>query len=300
MVSVSRKPGTGRTQSVPVFDSSRQTLLRLATTALPPSASWRNGGDGSTPESMTATETPLPSSGCPFAPVRVCTASAPRVAVFEVWSKNSIGLLPSRSTTPGCDRAASTWSAVPEATATPIRSNSVTGRMPVAVTAARAAPMSVPCTRTVVGVAPVRVVSWSARKPWTGAGDGPDGAAWAGEAMTAAAATAVRVPTPRTRRDRLMALLEVAAQRCVRCLNEPPGAGLPRGRVTPGPGGQDPAHADTEPRRPFRLSPGTGLHGDERVLRHQRPTGGRTHHPAGAGPGDHFSRHGGHVRAVHQ
>src|SRR3954449_11440881 len=224
--------------------------------------------------------------------------------------------------TPGCDRAASTCSAVPEATATPIRSNSVTGRMPVAAAAgragarpvpgtragggggpaaaARAGAMSVPCTGTGVGVAPARVVSWSARKPWTGAGDGLDGAAWAGEAMTAAAATAVRLPTPRTRRDRLMALLEVAAQRCVRCLNEPPGAGLPQGRVTPGPGGQDPAHADTEPRRPFRLSPGTGLHGDERVLRHQRPTGGRTHHPAGAGPGDHFSRHGGHVRAVHQ
>src|SRR3954468_7440620 len=137
--------------------------------------------------------------------------------------------------TPGCDRAASTCSAVPEATATPIRSNSVTGRMPVAVTAPRAAAMSVPCTRTVVGVAPVRVVSWSARKPWTGAGDGPDGAAWAGEAMTAAAATAVRVPTPRTRRDLLMALLEVAAQRCVRCLNEPPGAGLP-GQGYPGAG----------------------------------------------------------------
>src|SRR5437764_3031977 len=159
--------------------------------------------------------------------------------------------------TPGCDRAASTWSAVPEATATPIRSNSVTGRMPVAVTAARAAAMSVPCTRTVVGVAPARVVSGSARKPWTGAGDGLDGAAWAGEAMTAAAATAVRLPTPRTRRDRLMALLEVAAQRCVRCLNEPPGAGLPRGRVTPGQDGQD---------RPMRTRNLDGLSGSAQGL----------------------------------
>src|SRR3954453_10399583 len=38
-VSVPTSAGTGRTQSLPVFDSSRQTLLQLATTALPPSAS---------------------------------------------------------------------------------------------------------------------------------------------------------------------------------------------------------------------------------------------------------------------
>src|SRR4051794_41902409 len=125
--------------------------------------------------------------------------------------------------------------------------------MPVAATAARAAAMSVPCTRTVVGVAPARVVSWSARKPWTGAGDGSEGAAWAGEAMTAAAATAVRLPTPRTRRDRLLAPPEIPAQRCVRGLNQPPAAGVPPGRVTPGPGGQGPAPPGTAPPPPFPL-----------------------------------------------
>ena len=64
MVSVSSESGTGTTQSVLVVDSSRQTLLRLATTALLPSAFAGSGWVGSTPESMTATETPLPSSGC--------------------------------------------------------------------------------------------------------------------------------------------------------------------------------------------------------------------------------------------
>ena len=64
-------------------DSSRQTLLRLATTALLPSSFWNEGWVGSTPESMTATETPLPSSAEPFAPVKVLAASAPRVAVVR-------------------------------------------------------------------------------------------------------------------------------------------------------------------------------------------------------------------------
>src|SRR4051794_9472251 len=108
--------------------------------------------------------------------------------------------------------------------------------MPVAATAARAAAMSVPCTRTVVGVAPARVVSWSARKPWTGAGDGLDGAAWAGEAMTAAAATAVRLPTPRTRRARVHAIPLHTGPPRGRWLKQPPGAGLPhgmRGRIGP-------------------------------------------------------------------
>ena len=84
MVSVSTTPGTATTQSVLVVDSSRHTLFRLATTALLPSSLRKYGCVGSTPESMTATETPLPSRASPFAPVRVSTASAPRVAVFEV------------------------------------------------------------------------------------------------------------------------------------------------------------------------------------------------------------------------
>src|SRR3954451_3643279 len=102
--------------------------------------------------------------------------------------------------TPGCDRAASTWSAVPEATATPIRSNSVTGRMPVAVTAARAAAMSVPCTSTVVGTAPARWPSCPARNSCTGA-SWPAGAAAAGEVVARAAATSAAPPTaPMVRR----------------------------------------------------------------------------------------------------
>src|SRR4051794_40651997 len=62
IVSVSTAVGTGTTQSVLAIDSSRHRLLRLATTALLPSLLRRNGWVGSTPESMTATETPLPSS----------------------------------------------------------------------------------------------------------------------------------------------------------------------------------------------------------------------------------------------
>src|SRR5919202_3484984 len=58
MVSVSTEFGTGSTQSVLVLDSSRQRLLRLATTALLPSGLRKAGCVGSTPESMTATETP--------------------------------------------------------------------------------------------------------------------------------------------------------------------------------------------------------------------------------------------------
>ena len=95
MVSVSTLSGSATTQSVLVFDSSRQRLFRLATTALP-SSSCRYGCVGSTPESMTATETPLPSSASPFAPVSVATASAPRVAVFDVSWVKAIGVLPSR------------------------------------------------------------------------------------------------------------------------------------------------------------------------------------------------------------
>ena len=83
-------------QSVLVLDSSAQVLLRLRTTAVPPSGSAKYGWVGSTPESMTATETPAPSSLVPLAPVRVSRASDLRVAVLEVSSKNLMGWLPSR------------------------------------------------------------------------------------------------------------------------------------------------------------------------------------------------------------
>ena len=75
--------------------SGSQTILRFLTTALVPSAFCRNGWVGSTPESMTATETPLPSRAVPSAPVRVLRASSPRVALLEVDSSISMGWLPS-------------------------------------------------------------------------------------------------------------------------------------------------------------------------------------------------------------
>ena len=122
---------------------------------------------------MTATETPLPSSGWPFAPVRVAAASAPRVAVLrrlveELDRAVALEVGDARLGARGLDLARRCR----EATATPIRSNSVTGRIPVAATAARAAAMSVPCTSTVVGVPPASVPSCPARKSWTGAGGG--------------------------------------------------------------------------------------------------------------------------------
>jgi hypothetical protein len=95
-VSVSTLVGTWTTQSVLVVDSSRHRLLRFATTELLPSGLRRYGCVGSTPESMTATETPEPSRAWPSAPVSVATASAPRVARFDVSCVNAIGVLPSR------------------------------------------------------------------------------------------------------------------------------------------------------------------------------------------------------------
>ncbi len=156
---------------------------------------------------MTATETPLPSSDEPSVPASVRTASAPRVAVFEVSCVKAMGVLPSRYVTPGWVRAASICPAVPEATTTPIVSNSVIVRMPLASTAARAAAMSVPCTISVV--LPVRSASCPARNSWTEASES-DGAACAGEMASAPATRAAPLTTPRIRRDdRRMVLLGV-------------------------------------------------------------------------------------------
>ena len=92
-VSVSTTVGSACT--VQAASNGSHRVLRLATTALLPSASAKAGWVGSTPESMTATETPRPVSAVPSAPVSVCAASTPRVAVFDVSSRNSIGWLPS-------------------------------------------------------------------------------------------------------------------------------------------------------------------------------------------------------------
>src|ERR1700709_393817 len=85
--------------------------------------------------------------------------------------------------------------------------------MPGAETADFAAATPVPCTSTVVGAPAASELSWAARKACTGAPDEDDvaGAAWAGAASTAAANTAVRLPTPRIR-DRRMTLLELGGR----------------------------------------------------------------------------------------
>ena len=140
-----------------------QSTLLLLTTADPPPGSWRNGCVGSTPESMTPTETPLPVRAVPSAPVRVLIASSPRVEVWEVYWLISIGWLPSRYVTPGTARAAVICARVPRATTTAILSNVVTVDIPVVVTAPLAAARLLPCTRTVSCCADTRVLRRPAR-----------------------------------------------------------------------------------------------------------------------------------------
>ena len=91
--SVSSGPASTGPQVLSVSGS--QTILRFLTTAEEPSAFCRNGWLGSTPESMTATETPVPSRLVPLAPERVLRASSPRVALLEVARVNAMGWLPS-------------------------------------------------------------------------------------------------------------------------------------------------------------------------------------------------------------
>ncbi len=93
VVSVSSGPTSCTVHTV--SRSGSQRTFMFFTTAEEPSSSARNGWDGSTPESMTATETPLPSSDVPSAPVRVLRASSPRVALLEVAMEKSMGWLPS-------------------------------------------------------------------------------------------------------------------------------------------------------------------------------------------------------------
>ena len=59
-------------------------------------------------------------------------------------------------------------------------------------------------------------------------------------------------------------------------------------------------HAHTDTRQPDRPGPGPRLHGDERVLRHRRPAGGRADHPPRPRPRRHLPRHRRHVRPLHQ
>ena len=73
--SVSVSTAVGSSCTVQNASSGSHSVLRLATTALLPSASAKYGCVGSTPESMTATLTPRPVSAVPSAPVRVWVAS---------------------------------------------------------------------------------------------------------------------------------------------------------------------------------------------------------------------------------
>ena len=105
---------------------------------------------------MTATETPLPVSGEPSAPVRVWVASRPRVASLEVSWNSSIGCLPASTyVTPGWLRTAWICDFVPTAPTTPILRKVVEVFMPVAVTADVAAWRFSPCTST--RVVPLRL-----------------------------------------------------------------------------------------------------------------------------------------------
>ena len=123
----------------------------MATTALLPSASLKYGCVGSTPESITPTETPLPVSLVPSAPVRVWVASSPRVAWLEVVEKNSMGWSPASTYwTPGWLRSVVICALVPDAATTPIFAKVRRLAMPVAVTARVESASVAPCTRTVV------------------------------------------------------------------------------------------------------------------------------------------------------
>ena len=121
-------------------------------------------------------------------------------------------------------RAAWIWSAVPEATATPIRSNSVTVRIPVASTAARAAAMSVPCTIT----RRRRGRGQGGQLPGQEVLDGGGGRGGLGRGGEQGADDDGAAHRPQLRRnDRFMALLAGItarwSERCVRCLNEATG-----------------------------------------------------------------------------
>src|SRR3989440_816339 len=155
--------GSGRPRSA----SGPQMFFMLSFTALEPSALRRNGCVPSTPVSMTAADTPRPSTGRPC-PSRSCArACSPRVATFEVDRYSRIGWSPSTYVTPACPRTAAIWAAVPRATATLILFQVVTSVRPVSATAWRAASMLVPCTNT--GIGPVAVVSVRASAADTGA-----------------------------------------------------------------------------------------------------------------------------------
>jgi hypothetical protein len=99
---------------------------------------------------MRPTETPLPLSELPSAPVSVFNASSPRVAWLEVVPRSLIGWLPSRYVTPGCVPAFWICAFVPRATTTSMRLNVIVFFRPLLCTAALAADRLEPCTSTVV------------------------------------------------------------------------------------------------------------------------------------------------------
>src|ERR1700712_5986216 len=100
---------------------------------------------------MTPTETPLPVSAVPSAPVSVWVASMPRVALLEVSAKKRIGWAPASTyCTPGWLRTDWIWALVPRAPTTPIFLKVTTLVRPAAETALVASARDLPCTRTTV------------------------------------------------------------------------------------------------------------------------------------------------------
>ena len=106
-------------------------------TILPP---LNDGCVGSTPESITATDTPAPVSP------RLLRASRPRVAVCEVEPRNLIDRWASTRVTPVLARAEEIWAEVPRAATTPILAKLVIFCRPAVSTACSAAAMSAPWT----------------------------------------------------------------------------------------------------------------------------------------------------------
>src|SRR2546423_848703 len=83
--------GSGSPRSV----SGPQMFFMLSFTALEPSALRKNGWVPSTPVSMTAAETPRPSTGRPCPSRSWARACSPRVATFDVDRYRRIGWSPS-------------------------------------------------------------------------------------------------------------------------------------------------------------------------------------------------------------
>ena len=166
--SVLSDPASTGAQKLSVSGS--QSILRFLTTALVPSAFCRNGWVGSTPESITATETPLPSRARAVGAgegVAGLVAAGRLVGGRQQHLDRLVALDVGHA---GLRRAPA---APGRAARSRRRRRSCRTRSPCA--GRRPArpwwrpPVSVPCTSTVVGVAALSTPSWEASQGWTGA-----------------------------------------------------------------------------------------------------------------------------------